>query len=350
MPADSPATAVTVTSGDRADFPIALASLAEPLLLAHARSGGLPVALKDADSGVYRYVNDAMAALFGRSAAEVVGRTDAQLLSAPRAAALRAADQTALAQHPYPSETAHRFEWRGRRHHWAALRIVVPDPAVPGHRVIASVWTDRRPADEQAAALAALKSQIDREQRLLERLRRESATPAAGAAGHPAFEDHLRRELDLSSRERREFALLLIEIDAAPADAPPHADDVLAAIADGVDRLVLGNTRAMDASARLSPSRSAVLLSGVGLATGFTRGDALRQQCAGYAVMMAGESVAFTVSVGVASFPHTAAGRDALLGAASKALARARAHGGNQTRVSSVRFPRPHGARAVEGG
>lgn len=348
---DAPA---TPADGDaRGDaMPSDLAALAEPLLRAHARQAGLPLALKDADSGVYRYVNDAMAALFGRPAAEVVGCTDAQLLSAPRAAALRAADQTALAQHPWPSEAAHRFEWRGGRHHWAALRIVMPDPARSGGRLIASVWTDRRQVDALTAEIAALRGQIEQEQRLFERLRREAAAVPVVPIGDDVpstslFEEHLRRELDLSSRERREFALLLIEIDPDPGgeDRPPRDAAAQAAVAEGVDRLVMANIRAMDASSRLSARRSAVLLSGVGAATAYTRGDGLRQQCAGYAVMNQGEATSFTVSVGVASFPHTAATRDALVNAAVDALARARTRGGNQARLAALPFPRPHGRR-----
>src|SRR5689334_17456892 len=61
------------------------------------QQGGL-LSVKDAASGRYVFVNDAMAAWLGVPSAEVPGRTDAELLEPSVATALRAAEQTALGQ------------------------------------------------------------------------------------------------------------------------------------------------------------------------------------------------------------------------------------------------------------
>jgi diguanylate cyclase (GGDEF)-like protein len=303
-----------------------------------------PLSVKEIDTGIYRYVNAPMAALFGQDAGEVVGRTDAQLLSSFRAAALRAADHTAEAQHPQPFLTDHRFEWRGQRLHYEATRVVVPDPRQPQRRLVAALWTDRSQADEREHQLQALRAQLEADQRLIERLRREgSADSAAVSREQRVFDDQLRRELDLSARERREFTLVLIELDAA-ADLPEGvvAAELLAAARETLERLLMASVRAMDTTCRLSGDRFGVLLSGVGLATAHARAESLRRQCADYVLMVGGQPCGLRVSVGLASFPHSSRSKDDLVRSASLALLQAQERGGNQLKLAGMPFPR-HG-------
>ncbi len=108
----------------------------------------------------------------------------------------------------------------------------------------------------------------------------------------------------------------------------PLADDVAALgaavrprVLEALGRLLRGNTRAMDASCRYDDNRFAVLLSGVGLATAHSRMEGLRRQCATQIVAHEGRDIGFTVSMGVASFPHTAHTQDELRAACEAALA-----------------------------
>jgi diguanylate cyclase (GGDEF)-like protein len=94
----------------------------------------------------------------------------------------------------------------------------------------------------------------------------------------------------------------------------------------------------MDASCRLDEDRFAILLSGVGLATAHSRMEGLRRQCATQIVVLEGRDLGFTVSMGVASFPHTAHTQEELKRAAEQALAEARRRGGNQVTLASIRF------------
>ena len=103
-------------------------------------------------------------------------------------------------------------------------------------------------------------------------------------------------------------------------------------------RLLRGNTRAMDASCRLDERLFGVLLSGVGLATAHSRMEGLRRQCATQIVVLDGQELGFSVSMGVASFPHTAASQQELLDACEGALAEARRRGGNHLTLASIRF------------
>ena len=107
---------------------------------------------------------------------------------------------------------------------------------------------------------------------------------------------------------------------------------------EALGRLLRGNTRAMDASCRLGEDRFAVLLSGVGLATAHSRMEGLRRQCATQIAVFEGRDLGFTVSMGVASFPHTAHSEADLMLAAELALADACKRGGNRVALASIRF------------
>jgi diguanylate cyclase (GGDEF)-like protein len=109
-------------------------------------------------------------------------------------------------------------------------------------------------------------------------------------------------------------------------------------VLESLGSLIRGNTRAMDSSCRLGEDRFAVLLSGVGLATAHSRMEGLRRQCATQIVVLDGQDLGFTVSMGVASFPHTASSREDLLLASDAALAEARRRGGNHVSLAGIRF------------
>ena len=301
---------------------------------------GAMLSIKDASTGRYEHVNAAMARFLGRDATQLLGRTDAELVDAALATAWRAAEQTALAQ-PQPLSSEHRFEWAGARHDYQVLRLVLA--AEDGQRRLCSVWADQAPQRHKELQLRAALEQLEQQQRANEKLRLELSDQglrdaATGLYTRPHFEDQLRREVDLSTREHREFAMVLIEIDpftgrAAELGAPAHAR-----IYEAMGRLLRGNTRVMDASCRLDERLFGVLLSGVGLATAHSRMEGLRRQCASQIVVLDAQELGFSVSMGVASYPHTAATQQELLAACEGALAEARRRGGNHLTLASIRF------------
>ena len=166
---------------------------------------------------------------------------------------------------------------------------------------------------------------------------------------HEQFEDHLRREFALSQREQREFALAVMALDDYPALCRRHGRYAAERAAETVGQLLRSRTRAMDVITRVSDDRYAVLLSGVGLATAHTRMEQLRRLCATQIVVHEGVPLAFEVSVGVASFPHSADSLAALGEAAERALAEAIIRGGNRVALASIslRSPPPAAAAAV---
>ena len=302
----------------------------------------LLVSVKDIASGRYLHVNERMAGLFDLTPQAMVGLVDAELLDAAQATALRAAEHSAVAQvEPLPGEQ--RIERDGRRREFRALRRALPrsDGAPPRH--LFSVWTETTQARQRDAQLKAALAQLEQHQLAMEQLRRETQEAglrdsATGLYQQAHFEDQLRREIDLSSREHREFSLVKIALDAPGADAAGLGAEGRDRVLEALGRLLRGNTRAMDASCRLNEDHFAVLLSGVGLATAHARVEGLRRQCATQIVVLHGQDIGFTVSMGVASFPHTARSQDELKLAVDNALAEAQRRGGNHVTLASIKF------------
>jgi len=305
-----------------------------------ARRGEL-LAVKNVGNGRYAYVNDAMAAFLGRQQAEVPGHGDAELLDASLASALRAAEQTVLAQGS-PLVCEHRFEWAGVRREFSVLRAVSPVDA-QGRRWLCSVWTDLAAERRRESQLRGALEQIEQQQRANDLLRREMSDqalrdPASGLYQRSHFEDQLRREVDLSTREHREFAIVFIELDAPGEQVLALGETGRRCLTEAMGRLLRSGTRAMDASCRYDDRRFAVLLSGVGLATAHLRMEGVRRKCAAQIVMHESRELGFTVAMGVASFPHTAPTQEGLVRACEAALAEAQRRGGNQIALATIPF------------
>jgi diguanylate cyclase (GGDEF)-like protein len=303
-----------------------LLGTALPALL--ERRGAL-LAVKDVASGRWLQVSPALAEMLAPEAAD-----------APLATALRAAEQTALAQPGVPLESSHEFEFQGQRREFGVLRLAGTHE---GRAFIVALWEDRAPERQRGHQLRQALEQIEQQQQAHDRLRREMADqalrdPDTGLHRRAHFEDQLRREVDLSMREHREFSVVFIELDAPSAKLQSLGAAGERAVLEAMGRLLRGGTRAMDASCRHEGRRFAVLLSGVGLATAHSRMEGLRRKCATQIVVHEGQEFGFTVAMGVASYPHTAATQEALLEAGVAALAEAQRRGGNHVTLAAIRF------------
>ena len=304
------------------------------------RRDGDGLTLKDLASGAYLHVDTMVLDWLGCTVADVIGHTDAELLTPALAMLLRTAEQAALAQGA-ALLSEHKFEWREHRHEFSVLRQRLD--AADGRVLLAAVWRDLAPLRRREAQRAAAIEQLEQLQRANEQLRLAKQDHTlrdieTGLYNRAHFEDQLRREVDLSTREHREFALVSIELDPPSPEVAALGMPARARVHEALGRLLLGNTRAMDASCRFDDTRFAVLLSGVGLATAHSRMESLRRQCATQIVAHDGRDIGFTVSMGVASFPHTAHSQDELRAACEAALADARRRGGNHVTLASIRF------------
>jgi diguanylate cyclase (GGDEF)-like protein len=294
---------------------------------------GSQAAIKSAANGRYVFASTGLAQLFERT--EVVGHTDAELLNPDETTALRRVEQTVMAQrHPVVSE--HKLEINGRRREFSVTRLAV------GPEFLLSVWHERTEERLREASLQRALAQIEQQQSSLEQTRRElhqgsGRDDVSGLYMRPQFDDQLLREIDLSSREHREFALVVIALDASPAMAA-LGDAAQQRLLEGVGRMLRANTRAMDSACRIGPQRFAVLLSGVGLATAHARMEQLRRQCAAQIVVLNGQDLGLSISMGVSSFPHTASKQDELMTASEAAVHEAQRRGGNQVVLASIAF------------
>ena len=308
-------------------------------LLAHAQQQGLALGVKSADDGRYLSVNAQLASLLGTDAAGLVGHTDADWLDASTAALLRAADHTVLAQGSALTSD-HKFELHGERRDFKVLRVVSGQGE---QRLICSLWQDMAPQRQRETQLRLALDQLEEQQKANDALRLDLSEHglrdlASGLNSRAHFDDQMRRELDLSTREHREFALVYMALDPFNDRVTTLGGRAQERICEAMGRLLRGNTRAMDASCRIDDRHFAVLLSGVGLATAHSRMEGLRRQCATQIVMLDGEELGFSVAMGVASFPHTAHGHDELVAACSAALAEAQRRGGNTVALATIRF------------
>lgn len=304
---------------------IGLVALIEPL--------GSQAAIKSVSSGRYVFASAGLAELFERQ--EVVGRNDAELLGADEAGALRRVEQAVMAQR-LPVLSEHKLDIGGRRREFSVARLAI------GQDFLLSVWRERTEERHREAGLQRALAQIEQQQGSLEQIRRElqqgsGRDEVSGLYMRPQFDDQLLREIDLSSREHREFALVVIALDESPA-IEAMGDTARQRLLEAVGRMLRANTRAMDSACRIGPMRFAVLLSGVGLATAHARMEQLRRQCAAQIVVLEGQDLGLSISMGVSSFPHTASRQDELMTASEAAVHEAQRRGGNQVVLASIAF------------
>ena len=306
---------------------------------------GIGLSLKAAD-GRYVWANDAMRAMLAAADRPLQGAGDAELLGLAQSADVRAADKRALdAGEVITGE--HVLEQAGVRRSFRTVRLALPavDPSgASGGRQVLSLWWDDGLAREQAVRLRQALAQIESQQQAIDRLqsrqdeRTDRLTSVFRAEG---FEDHLRRELALSSREHREFTLVALRLDGVEGLVRDHGEAAVAHLGDTVVQRLRSNTRSMDVIARLAPDCFGVLLSGVGLSIAFSRMDQFRRQCADHLMVHDGRPVPFSISVGLASFPHTGNSLEALGDSVNWALHDAVVRGGNRVRIAAIALPDP---------
>jgi diguanylate cyclase (GGDEF)-like protein len=229
----------------------------------------------------------------------------------------------------------HKLEIGGRRREFSVTRVALD----PDH--LLAVWHERTDEKHREMQLQRALIQIEQQQKALEDLRRDMQQGSGrddltGLYLRAQFDDSLLREIDLSTREHREFALVVISLDVPEGTALEELAQQR--LLEGVGRMLRANTRAMDAACRIGHLEFAVLLSGVGLATAHARMEQLRRQCHSQMVVLNGRDLGLSLSMGVSSFPHTAAKQEELMQASEWAVREAQRRGGNQVVLAPIAF------------
>ncbi|MFZ4552133.1 MAG: GGDEF domain-containing protein [Aquabacterium sp.] len=300
---------------------------------------GLGVLVKNMGTGRYEVSNASAARILGVEPQAVVGAQDSELFDVNLSMAIRAADLQAQAV-PSGVRAEHKLEIGGERRDLLVWRQPVSIGNTPH---LLSVWQDVTQIRQREQQLQTALSQLEQQQKANEALRRDVQDnqvrdTVSGLYHRAHFEEQLRREADLSSREQREFALVAIAVDNMDEIRRLHGVEGCERVVESLGRLLRANTRAMDSPCRLGGDRFVVLLSGVGLATAHSRMEHLRRACTQHIVPFNGQQIPFTVCMGVSSFPHTAGSVEELMRSADRALSSARDKGGNRIVLASIQF------------
>lgn len=171
----------------------------------------------------------------------------------------------------------------------------------------------------------------------LERL--SAIDPVTGVWNYRYLQQALARELGWAVRDGKPFALLLCEVDdfADYTDAAGH-QRALGTLRELAQRLSV-EIRSRDTFARYGGDEFVVLLPG---ATGEGASVVAERLCYAVRKSLASSAAAdqaesgLTLSVGIACFPESGEHAASLVGAADKALAEARAEGGDGWRLAGA--------------
>ena len=166
---------------------------------------GAGVSIKAMDSGLYVQVSGSLDRLFERSESSVVGSSDTELMRPDEAQAMRRVELQAM-QQGMVLTTEHRLDLGGRRREFSVSRV-----PLSGQHLL-SVWTERTQERQREVHLQRALAQIEQHQQENENLRRElqkgsGRDETTGLQQLGLFNELLEREIDLSTREHREFSL-----------------------------------------------------------------------------------------------------------------------------------------------
>jgi two-component system cell cycle response regulator len=210
---------------------------------------------------------------------------------------------------------------------------------------------------ELLARIRAGKRIVDLQKELLEtnkRLELLSITDGLTKLhNHRFFQDELARAFEESQRYQRPLSMVMIDIDFFKKinDTYGHAvgDEMLKAVA----RLYKESTRSTDLVARYGGEEFAVMMPETSLEDGIAFAEKIRLSLESTQIPTQAGLLNATVSLGVASVPHSRIHTSKeLIVAADKALYRAKRRGRNQVQAEMRRDPSraPRAVPAVAGG
>lgn len=213
----------------------------------------------------------------------------------------------------------------------AASAIVVP---------IAMAWLagpimrDVRRLEADRTELRELYGQA-REDSLLDNL--------TGLGNHRAFQDELRRQLDIAVRQSGTVALLLLDVDELKKVNDDHGHEVGDQLLATVGRIAMGAVRRGDRAFRVGGDEFALILPSADTETGLT--VARRMLASALDSRYGGEARPISLSIGIASFPAPSQKSELLYRHADAALYWCKRHG----RTDAVVYdPSRHGVAQDE--
>jgi diguanylate cyclase (GGDEF)-like protein len=198
--------------------------------------------------------------------------------------------------------------------------------------------TKPAPLPELQARVRAGLRIVDLQKRLLEL---SNTDPLTSLRNRRAFDERLAEAFEHARRYERPLSLAIVDVDHFKAINDEHGHDAGDAVLREVARTVGSRTRQTDFAARVGGEEFAILLPETALFDALQFGEKLRASVAAEPV----RDLRVTVSIGIASFPHSlVAGTTGLFRAADQALYRAKANGRNRVEIERRRTCREDGA------
>ncbi len=149
-----------------------------------------------------------------------------------------------------------------------------------------------------------------------------------------AFDQHLPSALEHSRRYTRPLSLAVIDVDHFKSVNDTFGHDAGDAVLRGIAEIIASGTRQADYTARVGGEEFAILLPETALFEGLQFAEKLRSLIAATPIEVAGEPKHITVSIGIASVPHTEMDTpEDFFRAADQALYRAKSNGRNRVEM-----------------
>jgi diguanylate cyclase (GGDEF)-like protein len=168
-------------------------------------------------------------------------------------------------------------------------------------------------ADELSAAIANARAYDAQREAAL----RDDRT---GLYNHRYFREALERELARAERHGAALSLLFIDLDDLKGINDRYGHEAGDAVIQRVAKLMTRDRRRTDVAARIGGEEFALLLPETPQADALAIAERLRADAALDAIDVSGERIAFTISVGVATFPDSARDASSLRREADMAL------------------------------
>ena len=191
---------------------------------------------------------------------------------------------------------------------------------------------------ELAARMRSAKRIVDLQKELIasnERLALLSITDGLTRLyNHRHFQEELSREFEEALRYERNLSLALIDLDLFKKVNDTYGHGAGDQVLKEVSALFTNNIRSADMAARYGGEEFAVLMPETGLDDAMQFAENIRQTIETSPVISDGVTIPVTVSIGLASFPHTQVQTPRqLVECADRALYRAKRGGRNQVKA-----------------
>ena len=191
--------------------------------------------------------------------------------------------------------------------------------------------TKPAPLPELLARVRAGLRIVELQKQLLEL---STTDPLTSLRNRRAFDERLGEAFEHARRYGRPLSLAIVDVDHFKTINDTHGHDTGDAVLRGVAKMIGSRTRQTDFAARVGGEEFAILLPETALFEALQFGEKLRASIAAEPIV----HQRVTVSIGIASFPHSSVpGTAELFRAADQALYRAKENGRNRVEMERRR-------------